>query len=70
MYLDKRPGTEEEIKIELHHYSAKLIEGVESTNSFNYENHEVKWLDIEEIEQGKHEVAPNINFLIDKEEIN
>ena len=30
---------------------------------------EVKWLDINEIKQGKHKVAPNIKFLIEKGDI-
>lgn len=31
---------------------------------------EIKWLDINEIKRGKHNVAPNIKFLIDKGDIN
>jgi len=30
---------------------------------------EIAWLDIEEIKQGKHHVAPNIRFLIEKGDI-
>jgi hypothetical protein len=33
------------------------------------ETKEIKWLDIDEIKQGKHNVAPNINFLIKKGDI-
>jgi hypothetical protein len=50
--------------IVLIHYEAKLknkneIKPIEPIK-------EVKWLDIEEIKSGKHKVAPNIEFLIEK----
>ena len=69
MHLDKNPRTKEEMQIDLHHYLARLKNKVGNYNSFEYCGHEVKWLDIEEIKQGKHNVAPNIKFLIEKGDI-
>ena len=69
LHLNKRPGSDEEVKIELHHYLAELnfVENYESCLHFD---HVVEWLDIEGIKQGKqNNVAPNIKFLIDKGEI-
>jgi 8-oxo-dGTP pyrophosphatase MutT (NUDIX family) len=68
MYLDKRPGSEEEVKIELHHYLAEL-NFVENYEPYLHFDHVVEWLDIEGIKQGKYNVVPNIKFLIDKGEI-
>ena len=67
MIIYKNPQTNEEQTIILIHYEAKLlnpdeIKPVEPTK-------EVKWLDIEEIKQDKHKVAPNIKFLIEEGDI-
>jgi len=67
MIIWKNPQTKEKMAILLIHYLAKLknpeeIKPIEPVQ-------EVKWLDIEEIKQGKHNVAPNIQFLIEKGDI-
>ncbi len=69
MELDKRPGTGEEMKISLHHYLAELKDEVNSYDSFNYNGHEVRWLEINKIKRGDYAVAPNILFLIEKGDI-
>ena len=65
--LWKNPQTKEEMCIVLIHYLAKLknkskIKPIEPIK-------EIKWLDIKEIQKGKHNVAPNIKFLIEKRDI-
>lgn len=67
MIIWKNPQTEEKMAIVLIHFLAKLLnkEEIKPCN----ETTEVKWLDIEEIKQGKHNVAPNIKFLIKKGDI-
>ena len=65
--LDKHPRTQEPMRIELHHYRARLDNKNELTSI--YPIMEIKWLDINEVKQGKYFVAPNIKFLIEKEEI-
>ena len=67
MILWKNPQTDEEMCIVLIHYLAKIknkseIEPVPPIK-------EVAWLDIEDIKNGKHHVAPNIKFLIEKGDI-
>jgi len=67
MILWKNPQTSEKMCIVLIHYLASLknkkeIKPIEPIK-------EVKWLDINEIKSGKHEVAPNIKFLIEKGDI-
>jgi 8-oxo-dGTP diphosphatase len=67
MILWKNPQTDEEMTIILIHYLAKLknkdqVKPIEPIK-------EIQWLDIEEIKQGKHNVAPNIKFLIEKGDI-
>ena len=65
---DKNPQTKDPMTIVLIHYQAKLLnkEEIKPIEPIK----EVKWLNIEEIKQGKHEVAPNIKFLIEKKDIN
>lgn len=67
MILWENPQTKEKMTILLVHYLAKL------KNKDNIKPmppiKEVKWLDINEIKDGKHNVAPNIRFLIDKGDI-
>jgi ADP-ribose pyrophosphatase YjhB (NUDIX family) len=67
MILWKNPQTTERMVVLLIHYLAKLKnkEQVKAVPPIK----EVKWLDIEEIKQGKHFVAPNIKFLIEKGDI-
>lgn len=68
MELTKRPGKGEKIKISLHHYLAELISPIDNYDGFNYGDHEVRWLDIPGIKRKEYNVAPNIYFLIEKEE--
>ena len=67
MIIYKNPQTKEKMTIVLIHFLAKLnnpkdIKPIPPIK-------EVKWLDINEIRQGKHKVAPNIKFLIEKGDI-
>lgn len=68
-YLKKKPGTDEEIDIELHHYEAEILGDVSSYEPFYHDGHHVHWLPIKGIRKGKYKIAPNILFLIEKEEI-
>jgi len=67
MILWKNPQTGEKMAILLIHYLAKL------KNSQDVRPmppvRETSWLDIREIRDGKHDVAPNIKFLISKGDI-
>jgi len=63
----KNPQTNEEMTIVLIHYLAKLRNKDELETKEPIQK--IKWLDIEEIKQGKYEVAPNIKFLIEKGDI-
>jgi len=67
MIIYKNPQTKEEMTIVLIHYLAKLLNKDELKPTPPIQ--EVKWLDIEEIKQDKHNVAPNIKFLIEKGDI-
>ena len=62
--IDKNPQTSEKMCILLIHYLAKLRnkDDVKAMPPIK----EVIWLDIDEIKQDKHNVAPNIKFLIEK----
>ena len=67
MILWENPQTKQKMTIVLIHYLAKLknkdkMKPLPPTK-------EIKWLSIEEIKKGKHDVAPNITFLIDKGDI-
>lgn len=68
-YLTKKPQTGEEVNIELYHFRAELTDKIESYENFSHNGHEIHWLSISEIKEGKYKVAPNINFLIEKNEI-
>jgi ADP-ribose pyrophosphatase YjhB (NUDIX family) len=68
--LKKKPGTNEIINVELHHYLAKLKNPVVNYDSFNHNEQLVSWLNITDIKSYKYAVAPNIKFLIEKEKIN
>ena len=67
MIIYKNPQTKEKMTIILIHYLAKL-KNPEEIKPMPLIR-EVKWLDIEEIKQGNHDVAPNIKFLIEKGDI-
>jgi ADP-ribose pyrophosphatase YjhB (NUDIX family) len=67
MILWKNPQTEDKMAIVLIHYLAKLLNKNEIKP--NPPIKEVRWLDIQEIKEGKHNVAPNIKFLIRKGDI-
>ena len=67
MILYKNPQTNNEMTIVLIHYLAKLKNPEEIKPIPPIK--EIKWLDVEEIKQGKHDVAPNIKFLIKKGDI-
>ena len=67
MQIWKNPQTEEKMAITLIHWEGKLlnkkeIEPIEPIQ-------EIQWLDITEIKEGKHNVAPNIKYLIEKGDI-
>ncbi len=68
MILNRNPTTGEEMRIELHHYLARLTTKVD-LKDFKHDGYEIRWLDIEEIKQGKYDVSPNIKFLIERGEI-
>jgi len=67
MILWKNPQTGEEMVIVLIHYLGKLKNSGEMKPMPPIK--EVKWLDVSEIKEGKHNVAPNIKFLIEKGDI-
>ena len=67
MILWKNPQSGEEMVIVLIHYLGKLKNPDEIKPMPPIQ--EVKWLDINEIKEGKHDVAPNIKFLIEKGDI-
>jgi len=67
MILWKNPQTNEPMTILLIHYLAKLKNPNEIKPIPPIK--EVRWLPIEEIKAGKHNVAPNIRFLIEKGDI-
>lgn len=67
MILWKNPQSGDKMVILLIHYLAKLLnkEEIKPVPPIK----EIRWLDINEIKQGKYEVAPNIKFLIEKGDI-
>lgn len=67
MILWKNPQTKERMVILLIHYLAKLKNRSEVKPIPPIK--EINWLDVEEIKQGEHNVAPNIMFLIEKGDI-
>lgn len=67
MILWKNPQTNEGMCIVLIHYEAKLLNKSELKPIPPIK--EVKWLDIEDIKDGKYNVAPNILYLIEKGDI-
>jgi len=67
MIIYKNPQTKEKQTIILIHYEAKLLNKQEIKPIEPIK--EIKWLDIEEMKQGKHNIAPNIKFLIEKGDI-
>jgi ADP-ribose pyrophosphatase YjhB (NUDIX family) len=67
MVIYKNPQTKQEMTIVLIHYLAKLKNKGEIKPISPIQ--EVTWLNIEEIKKGKHNVAPNIKFLIEQGDI-
>ena len=67
MILWKNPQTGEEMVIVLIHYLCNLKNPEEMKPMPPIQ--EVKWLDVNEIKEGKYNVAPNIKFLIEKGDI-
>jgi ADP-ribose pyrophosphatase YjhB (NUDIX family) len=67
MIIYKNPQTDEEMTIVLIHYLATLKnkENLKPIGPIK----EIEWLDIQEIKDGKHNVAPNIKFLIEQGDI-
>lgn len=67
MILWENPQTKQKMVILLIHYLARLKNknGIKAIPPIK----EVKWLLINEIKNGKHNVAPNIKFLIEKGDI-
>ena len=67
MILWENPQTKKKMTILLIHYLAKLKnpQDIKPIPPIK----EIKWLDIKEIKQGRHNVAPNIRFLIEKGDI-
>ncbi len=67
LILNKNPTTDKKMRIELHHYLAELNNRSEIRAIHPIK--EVKWLDIQGIKRGKYNIAPNIKFLSEKEEL-
>jgi len=67
MIIWKNPQTGEKMAILLIHYLAKLKNKEKVRPMLPIQ--EVKWLNVEEIKKGMHNVAPNIKFLIEKGDI-
>ena len=67
MIIYKNPRTKEEMTIVLIHYLAELLNKKDIKPIAPIK--EIKWIDINEIKQEKHNVAPNIKFLIEKGDI-
>lgn len=67
MIIWKNPTTKDKMAIVLIHYKAKLLNKSEIKPSG--ETIEIRWLSLEEIKKGKHKVAPNILFLLEKGEL-
>lgn len=63
MIIYKNPQTEEEMRIVLIHYEAKLLNKDEIKPVEPIK--EVLWLSVDEIKEGKYNVAPNIKFLME-----
>lgn len=67
MIIWKNPQTGEKMAILLIHYLARLKNRDRIKPLAPIQ--EIKWLDIDEIKEGKYDVAPNIKFLIGKGDI-
>lgn len=67
MIIYKNPQTDEAMTIVLVHYLGKLLNKDEIKPIEPIK--ETRWLPIDEIKEGKHNVAPNIKFLIEKGDI-
>ena len=67
LVINKNPQTQEEMKISLHHYKARLKNPGELRPGEGII--EIKWLSLGDIKEGKYPVAPNINYLIEQGDI-
>jgi ADP-ribose pyrophosphatase YjhB (NUDIX family) len=67
--LTKNPRTNEKMGIELHHYLCEPEEGSFSKMKPGKDILDIKKFLVSEIKSGKHNVAPNIKFLIKKGDI-
>ena len=67
MIIWKNPQSGEKMAILLIHYLARLKNREDIKPMLPVK--EIKWLPIDEIREGKHDVAPNIKFLIEKGDI-
>ena len=66
MVLWKKPQSGENILVVLIHYLARIKNRDLKPGKGIVE---IKWLDVNEIKKGKHNVGPNIKFLIEKGDI-
>ncbi len=66
MKLNKDPQTGKSMKVKLHHYLCELIAPISNYNSFEYNEHKVRWIKIDELLNRRYPVAPNIKFLVEK----
>lgn len=69
MRLDKNPQTGKKMIIELHHYQCELVNSSENYESFRHGEHQVRWIKLDELSNGKYPLAPNIKYLIEIGEI-
>lgn len=67
--LNRDPQTGNSADIELHHYRANIAKKQKRFKSYDFEGHEVRWILISDILEGKYEVAPNIILLIERGDI-
>ena len=67
MIIYKNPQTKEEMTIVLIHYLGKLLNKKDLKPISPIK--EINWLNIDDIKNGKHKIAPNIKFLIEKGDI-
>ena len=67
--MNKKPQTEENVEMYLHHYLANLKKPIKDYNLYNHNGHEVNWINIKDMKKEKYPVAPNIKFLIEKGDI-
>ena len=67
MKLNKKPQTGEKVYIFLYHFCCEIENFPGNFDSFEHKNHKVCWINIEKV--NKEKTAPNIAFLIEKEDL-